>query len=322
MGYNNIGDFYFAHGHLSEALKSYIATEEHCSTSEHLVQMCMNAICVNMELCDFASVLNYASKAKGSQDPLSPITTAKLQAVEGLGYLGQQKYKLAALQFTETGPELGSNYSEVITPQDVATYGALCALAIFNYTEIKTNVVENVQFGSFLDLVPDVKDLVNAFYYSQRNTCMDVLERLKLRLMADLHLGHHMDFLCVLISQKLEYMPSTVCDSSALYDWFMQIPSPINEEQPRVSANGPQLNSASNLILPQNFDDETFLAESSHYKFLKSKDLFDSLGRRKQNWVSICQTKKKRREYVESCIFQLHHHNKAIKREAQEQRRC
>lgn len=37
--------------------------------------------------------------------------------------------------------------------------------------------------------------------------------------------------------------------------------------------------------------DETVLAESSHYKFLKSKDLFDSLGRRKQNWVSHCQAR-------------------------------
>ncbi|XBI01523.1 hypothetical protein VPH35_130279 [Triticum aestivum] len=291
MGYNQIGDFYFAHGHLSEAFKSYIATEEHCSTSEHAIQMCMNAIHVNLELCDFARVLNYASKAKGSQDPLSPITTAKLQAVEGLGYLGQQQYKLAALQFIETGPELGSNYSEVIAPQDVATYGALCALALFNYTEIKTKVVENVQFGSFLDLVPEVKDLVNAFYYSQRNTCMEVLERLKQRLMMDLHLGHHMDFLCLLISQKLEFMPSTVCDFSTLYDLLMKTPSPINEEQPRVNANGPQLNSASNLILPENFNDETLLAESSHYKFLKSKDLFDSLGRRKHNWVSTCQAR-------------------------------
>jgi len=35
------------------------------------------------------------------------------------------------------GPELGNHYSEVIAPQDVATYGGLCALATFDRTELK-----------------------------------------------------------------------------------------------------------------------------------------------------------------------------------------
>lgn len=34
-------------------------------------------------------------------------------------------------------PELGNSYTEVIAPQDVATYGGLCALASFERTELK-----------------------------------------------------------------------------------------------------------------------------------------------------------------------------------------
>jgi hypothetical protein len=45
------------------------------------------------------------------------------------------------LQFLETGPELGSHYNEVIAPQDVATYGGLCALASFDRTELKVSVL-------------------------------------------------------------------------------------------------------------------------------------------------------------------------------------
>lgn len=44
------------------------------------------------------------------------------------------------LQFLETGPELGSHYNEVIAPQDVATYGGLCALASFDRSELKANI--------------------------------------------------------------------------------------------------------------------------------------------------------------------------------------
>ena len=44
------------------------------------------------------------------------------------------------LQFLETGPELGSHYNDVIAPQDVATYGGLCALASFDRTELKVSI--------------------------------------------------------------------------------------------------------------------------------------------------------------------------------------
>ena len=44
------------------------------------------------------------------------------------------------MQFLETSPELGSNYNEVIAPQDVATYGGLCALASFDRTELKASI--------------------------------------------------------------------------------------------------------------------------------------------------------------------------------------
>lgn len=44
-------------------------------------------------------------------------------------------------QFLEVGPELGSSYSEVIAPQDVATYGGLCALASFDRSELKAFIL-------------------------------------------------------------------------------------------------------------------------------------------------------------------------------------
>lgn len=45
------------------------------------------------------------------------------------------------MQFLETHPELGNNYSEVIAAQDVATYGGLCALASFDRAELKASTI-------------------------------------------------------------------------------------------------------------------------------------------------------------------------------------
>ncbi|KAF4391268.1 hypothetical protein G4B88_016578 [Cannabis sativa] len=65
------------------------------------------------------------------------------------------------MQFLETNPELGNNYNEVIAPQDVAIYGGLCALASFDRTETK---LDNLNFRNFLELVPEVRELINDFY--------------------------------------------------------------------------------------------------------------------------------------------------------------
>jgi COP9 signalosome complex subunit 1 len=44
------------------------------------------------------------------------------------------------LQFVETNFDLGNNYTDVIAPQDVATYGGLCALASFDRSELKVRL--------------------------------------------------------------------------------------------------------------------------------------------------------------------------------------
>lgn len=102
------------------------------------------------------------------------------------------------MQFLEVGPELGNNYTEVIAPQDVATYGGLCALASFDRAELKaiiqfsfcslvilllklhdiitmqladsddfvwqSKVIDNINFRNFLELVPEIRELIHDFY--------------------------------------------------------------------------------------------------------------------------------------------------------------
>jgi len=61
-------------------------------------------------------------------------------------------------QFVDSNFELGSNYSDVIAPQDVATYGGLCALASFDRAELKVksnSVIFNVKVESSLEQLLD-----------------------------------------------------------------------------------------------------------------------------------------------------------------------
>ncbi|PKA46544.1 COP9 signalosome complex subunit 1 [Apostasia shenzhenica] len=202
MGYNDFGDFYYAHGQLGDAFKSYVRTRDYCTTSKHIIQMCLHVILVSIELGQFMHVTSYVSKAEQTPDSLDPITVAKLRCAAGLAHLEAKKYKLAARKFLETGPELGNNYIEVIAAQDVATYGGLCALASFDRTELKNKVIDNINFRNFLELVPEVRELINDFYASRYASCLEYLENLKPNLLLDIHLHDHVEALYTQIRHK------------------------------------------------------------------------------------------------------------------------
>ncbi|CAL5331543.1 COP9 signalosome complex subunit 1-like [Camellia sinensis] len=195
MGYNDFGDFYYTHGALGDAFKNYVRTRDYCTTSKHIIHMCLNAILVSIEMGQFIHVSSYVGKAEQNSEALEPITVAKLRAAAGLALLEAKKYKLAARKFLETGHELGNNYTEVIAPQDIATYGGLCALASFDRAELKSKVIDNLSFRNFLELVPEVRELIHDFYSSHYASCLDYLGNLKANLLLDIHLHDHVEML-------------------------------------------------------------------------------------------------------------------------------
>ena len=113
--------------------------------------MCLNVIRVSVESENFAHVQNYVQKASQVPDLNEPVVLAKLGCAAGLAALESRKYKLAARKFTELGVELGNSYEEVISPQDVAEYGGLCALASLDRAELKERVLDNISFRAALE---------------------------------------------------------------------------------------------------------------------------------------------------------------------------
>ncbi|PIN22003.1 hypothetical protein CDL12_05303 [Handroanthus impetiginosus] len=202
MGYNDFGDFYHAHGQLGEAFKNYVRTRDYCTMSKHIIHMCLKAILVSIEMGKFTHVVSYVSKAEQSQGAVGPVTIAKLHCAAGLAHLEGEKYKLAAWKFLETGPELGNNYTEVISPQDTATYGSLCTLASFDRAELKSKVIDNINFRNFLELVPQIRELINDSYTSHYPSCLEYLGNLKANLLLDIHLHDHVETLYEQIRSK------------------------------------------------------------------------------------------------------------------------
>ena len=106
---------------------------------------------------NFTHVANYITKAESTPDTSDAVVlTGQLKVAAGLAHLEGKKYKQAARKFLEASPELGTSFSDVMSQQDVATYGGLCALASYDRAELKAKLIDNSPFRAFLELVPEV----------------------------------------------------------------------------------------------------------------------------------------------------------------------
>eukprot|EP00741_Cyanophora_paradoxa_P023644 tig00021608_g22838.t1 len=202
MGHTDLGEFFYDRGDLSNALKSFVRTRDYCTTPKHIFQMCLNVIRVSIELNNYTHVSNYVAKAEQTPDRQDPVVVAKLKCAAGLSQLEAKKYKMAARKFLEVTFDLANNYTDVIAPQDIATYGGLCALASFDRTELKSKVIDNNQFKNFLELVPEVRELLNDFYGSRYAACLNTLNKLEGDLVLDIHLHPHVAALYSQIRNK------------------------------------------------------------------------------------------------------------------------
>jgi len=180
-------------GDFNNALRAYVKARDYCQTNQHVIDMCLNVIKASIELGNFAHVLSYVAKAEQSgswaqtkegaeKAPVSAsdrVVIAKLNAASGLANLDSRKYKQAAKKFLEVSPDLGNHFNDVIAPIDIAVYGALCALATYDRSELKKKVIENADFKNFTELIPDIRDIINDFYNSKYGSCLEKLARFK-----------------------------------------------------------------------------------------------------------------------------------------------
>ena len=60
----DLGHHHMARGNIQAALKSFVRARDFCTTSAHVVEMCMNVITAAANLNNFVHVTNYAAKAE------------------------------------------------------------------------------------------------------------------------------------------------------------------------------------------------------------------------------------------------------------------
>jgi COP9 signalosome complex subunit 1 len=193
MGHEDLGNHYYASGDLPNAFKSYSRMRDFCTAPKHILDMSLQIIRVCVEQGNYMSVQTHVSKIKNlpktpdEDEALQP----KLLAATGLSHLSSGQYLAAARSFIECLPNLGASFNDVISSNDVACYGALCALASMDRQLIKTEVLDNSNFRNFLELEPHMRRAITYFHTAKYSNCLQILEEYKNDFLLDIHLQRH-----------------------------------------------------------------------------------------------------------------------------------
>lgn len=216
MNYSALGDLLYNAGDLQGAFKQYMRSRDYCTTAKHIINMCLkyvlgvfllisfffywqqrglsyvsddeinfflyrcSIIRCSIETKNFMHVANYVQKAEATPEVQDDaIVLGKLACAMGINHLASSKYRAAANKFTDIPQELATSYSDILSPADIATYGALCAMASYKRAEIKSRVIENAKFRDYLDAAPEMRDAVQFFYTSRYTECLNLLDRIK-----------------------------------------------------------------------------------------------------------------------------------------------
>lgn len=170
--------------------------------------MCLNVIKVSIYLQNWSHVLSYVSKAEGtpeytdghSKDTNQSVLT-RLKCAAGLAELATKEYKSSAKHFLQANFD-HCEFPELISPNNVAMYGGLCALATFDRTEVQKNVISSSSFKLFLELEPQLRDIIFKFYESKYAACLRLLDEIRDNLLLDVYIAPHVNALYTMIRNR------------------------------------------------------------------------------------------------------------------------
>jgi COP9 signalosome complex subunit 1 len=214
MGYDDLGRHYHEIGHLTEASKAYAKEREFCLQPSHVSVLTLKFINVHIDQKNWLNVETNVHKLRNlyQKDDDRAKIEPKLHAAMGLALMSTGKYGDAARSFIDTDPRMlqaklddpgdGEAYNEVMTPNDVAVYGGLCALATMDRTTLQRLVLDNSNFRSFLELEPHVRRAISFFISGKYSACLSILEAYKTDYLLDVHLSRHVTELYARIHSK------------------------------------------------------------------------------------------------------------------------
>ncbi|KAK4043972.1 26S proteasome subunit RPN7-domain-containing protein [Parachaetomium inaequale] len=217
MGNEDLGKHLESIGDLNAAAETYSKMRPDVSTPKQFLDVGKHLVRVSIQRREWGMVSAHLSKMGGAQHAEEEKAVQPyLKIAHGIALLGQEKYKDAALSLLTADSSIpASTYSELASQSDVAIYGGLLALASMDRNELQTNVLDNVQFRTFLEQAPHIRRAVAQFVSGRYSACIAILESYRPDYLLDIYLQKHIASIYSQIRSKciIQYLIPFSCVS-------------------------------------------------------------------------------------------------------------
>ena len=204
MGNEDLGKHYQEVGELTKAFEAFSRMRQDIGIPRHIMDISRHIIDIAVEQRNWIAVVTHVQKIKSTQ--LAPEDEKAIQpylaAADGLAKLHDLDYYAAATYFLSTDAGMGTSCNTIISPNDIAVYGGLCALASMERNELQKKVLENSNFRTYLELEPHIRRAITFFVNSRYSACLEILEAYRADYLLDIHLQNHVDELYYMVRSK------------------------------------------------------------------------------------------------------------------------
>ena len=227
---------------------------DYMTTNGHLVTMCMHLILVAIEQKNWYSVTMNVQRIWGSGSTKyeeAVKQSSKLVSALGLAELASRNFKSAAEYFINVDPRMTQakldepldeeSFNEVLTPNDVAIYGALCALASLDRSQLQNKVLEHKTFRNYLEMEPHLRRAITFFIASKYSACLSILEAWKTDYLLDIYLSPCFDAILERVRRKAiqqYFVPFSCVSLGALAKAFNTDEATVRDEVTQMIKRG------------------------------------------------------------------------------------
>lgn len=245
MGNEDLGKHFERIGDLSLAYEAYSKCRADVSSAKHIIEVGLHLARLSLYRRDWPSVTANVNKMSGLQADGSGTTDKTQQTIcnilYGIASLGQAKYPEAARSFLQVDPAVSpDNYDKFASPNDVAIYGGLLALATMSRPEL-SGVLENSSFRTFLELEPHIRRAISQFVNGRYSACLSILESYRADYLLDINLQPHLKQLYTVIRGKCIFhfvQPFSCVTIDNLNAAFSPLGGSIDQELVEMIGNG------------------------------------------------------------------------------------
>ncbi|PQE13195.1 26S proteasome subunit RPN7 protein [Rutstroemia sp. NJR-2017a BBW] len=294
MGNEDLGKHYQAIGDLSKAFEAYSRMRQDISIPKHIIDVSKHLIEVGIEQKNYIAVTSNVQKIRGTSvgPDEDKAILPYLAAAEGLAQLFDSEYANAAHTFLGAPSGMGNSCNTILTPNDLAVYGGLCALASMERNEMQKLVLENSNFRTYLELEPHIRRAISFFVNSRYSACLGILESYKADYLLDIHLSKHVDELYYRIRSKsiVQYfIPFSCVTIESLNQQFAPAGKTIEKELVRMIERGEldaRIDAVDKLLISPPKDTRATLQQEA----LKTAKQFEKEARQRLLHMNIVAT--------------------------------